>query len=183
MERRLPKAVLTAPEVETVLAVPDVATPLGLRDRAILETFYSTGMRRKELAGLTLASLDRERGTAMIRQGKGKKDRMVPIGERALAWIDSYLEMARPSLMVGEDKDTVFLNVMGSVPYVRICPCPYEAGSEYLARWLEAWPTGIRYDTYCLDGGAWDRPTAWGKFGTLAEAVRCAQEGPVWRRE
>ena len=68
------------------------------------------------------------------------------------------------------------------VPYVRIYPCPYEAGSEYLARWLVAWPTGIRYDTYCLDGGAWDRPTAWGKFGTLAEAVRCAQEGPVWRR-
>jgi hypothetical protein len=46
----------------------------------------------------------------------------------------------------------------------------------------EHWPGGIRYDTYCLDGGAWDRPTAWGKFGTLAEAVRCAQEGPVWRR-
>jgi integrase/recombinase XerD len=113
VEKRLPKAVLTVQEVETVLAVPDVATPLGLRDKAILETFYSTGMRRKELAGLTLSCLDRERGTVMIRQGKGKKDRMVPIGERALAWIDSYLDMARPSLMVGEDKDTVFLNVMG----------------------------------------------------------------------
>jgi integrase/recombinase XerD len=95
------------------MAVPDVGNAVGLRDRAILETFYSTGMRRKELAGLTLSCLDRERGTVMIRQGKGKKDRMVPIGERALAWIDSYLDMARPSLMVGEDKDTVFLNVMG----------------------------------------------------------------------
>jgi len=65
---------------------------------------------------------------------------------------------------------------------VRIYPCPYEEGSEYLARWLEAWPSGNRFDTYCLDGGAWDRPTAWGKFGTLEEAIQCAKDGPVWRR-
>jgi hypothetical protein len=45
----------------------------------------------------------------------------------------------------------------------------------------EAWPGGLRYDTYCLDGGAWDRPTAWGKFGTLEEAIACAKEGPAWR--
>ena len=47
----------------------------------------------------------------------------------------------------------------------------------------DLWVGGIRYDTYCLDGGAWDRPTNWGKFGTLEEAIPCAWEGPVWRRE
>lgn len=47
----------------------------------------------------------------------------------------------------------------------------------------EFWEGGVRFDTWCLDGGAWDRPTAWGKFGTLEEAIRCAHEGPAWRRE
>ena len=55
---------------------------------------------------------------------------------------------------------------------------PFEAarGSGRAAKWLEAWPTGNRFDTYCLDGGAWDRPTAWGKFGTLEEAIQCAKD-------
>ena len=48
--------------------------------------------------------------------------------------------------------------------------------------WLKAWPSGTRYETRCLDGGAWDRSTGWGMFGTLEEAVRCAKEGPAWRR-
>ena len=113
VEKRLPKAVLSAKEAETVLAVPDVGTTLGLRDRAILETFYSTGMRRKGLAALTVHNLDLERGTAMIRQGKGRKDRMVPIGERALAWIAKYQESARPVLVVGGDEGILFLNSMG----------------------------------------------------------------------
>jgi integrase/recombinase XerD len=86
---RLPKAVLTAAEAEQILALPNNHDPLGLRDRAILETLYSTGMRRLELANLKLWDLDRERGTLMIRQGKGKKDRMIPIGDRAAAWIGS----------------------------------------------------------------------------------------------
>jgi len=76
--------VLTKSEVEQVIRQPDTSEPMGLRDRAILETFYSTGMRRSELLGLSVFDLDRERGTEMIRQGKGKKDRMVPIGERAV---------------------------------------------------------------------------------------------------
>jgi len=113
IEKRLPKAILSAEETEIVLAVPDVRMPWGLRDRAILETFYSTGMRRKELAQLTLQSVDRELGTVMIRQGKGKRDRLIPIGERALAWIDSYLELARPGFVVGEDEGILFLNVTG----------------------------------------------------------------------
>ena len=91
MEKRLPKHVLTASEADRVLNQANIADPLGVRDRAMLETFYSTGMRRMELLSLKLYDLDIERGTVMIRLGKGKKDRMIPIGSRALAWIDKYV--------------------------------------------------------------------------------------------
>ena len=96
IERRLPKAVLTVEEAERVLAQPDVRTPLGIRDRAILETLYSTGIRRQELVDLDVYSVDLDGGTLIVRQGKGKKDRMIPIGERALAWVERYLEEVRP---------------------------------------------------------------------------------------
>jgi len=112
-EKRLPKAILSASEMERVLAVPDVRTPLGLRDRAILETFYSTGMRRAELAGLKVWQIDAERGTVMIRQGKGKKDRLIPIGDRALLWIALYRDGVRPGLVVGRDEGILFLDLMG----------------------------------------------------------------------
>jgi integrase/recombinase XerD len=113
LEQRLPKHVLTKTEVEQVLAQPDTAEAMGLRDRAILETFYSTGMRRSELMGLSLFDLDRERGTIMIRQGKGKKDRMIPIGERAVKWIDRYLNTVRPELAIGRGNTTLFLTSTG----------------------------------------------------------------------
>jgi integrase/recombinase XerD len=111
--RRLPKAILSAQEAEAVLAVPDVNTATGLRDRAILETFYSTGIRRMELTRLSVQDVDRERGTVMIREGKGKKDRMIPIGERALAWIAAYRDRARPDLVGEMDDGTLFLNELG----------------------------------------------------------------------
>jgi integrase/recombinase XerD len=114
-EKRLPRHVLTAAEAERVLALPDVAESLGLRDRAILEAFYSTGMRRMELLGLKLYDLDAERGTVFIRQGKGKKDRMIPMGERAFAWVHRYLDEARPSLALSPDDGTVFLTNVGLV--------------------------------------------------------------------
>lgn len=110
---RLPKHVLTTTEAEKVLAQPDVNDPLGLRDRALLETLYSTGMRRLELANLKLYDLDTERGTLMIRQGKGKKDRVIPIGDRAAAWIDKYVNDARPHLVNEPDDSTVFLSNAG----------------------------------------------------------------------
>jgi len=105
----LPKAILTAPEVEQVLNQCDVTTPLGLRDRAILETLYSTGMRRLELIHLTRPDLDLTRGTVLIRQGKGNKDRVVPIGARALAWLEKYLTDVRPLLASPPDDGTLFL--------------------------------------------------------------------------
>ena len=113
LEKRLPKAILSAKEAETVLAVPRVGNAAGLRDRAILETFYSTGMRRMELIGLTVHSIDLERGTVMIRQGKGKKDRMIPIRERAMAWIEKYRDTARPDLVTGRDEGILFLSNLG----------------------------------------------------------------------
>jgi integrase/recombinase XerD len=113
LEKRLPKHVLTASESDRVLNQANVTDPLGLRDRAILETFYSTGMRRRELSGLKLYDLDIERGTIMVRQGKGKKDRMIPIGARALAWIDKYVLEVRPTLARQPDDGTLFLSNQG----------------------------------------------------------------------
>jgi integrase/recombinase XerD len=113
MEKRLPRHVLSAREVEAVLAVPDTATPIGIRDRAMLEVFYSTGIRRMELIGLHMIDLDTDRGTLMVRQGKGRKDRMVPIGERAQAWVAKYREDVRGDFASGADDGTLFLTTQG----------------------------------------------------------------------
>lgn len=113
LERRLPRHVLTAGEADTILNQANVKMPLGVRDRAMLEVFYSTGMRRMELARLALFDLDAERGTVMVRQGKGRKDRMIPIGDRALAWIEKYLSDVRPELLMEPDDGTLFLTASG----------------------------------------------------------------------
>jgi integrase/recombinase XerD len=113
LERRLPRYVLTAGEAEAVMAQPDVSEPLGVRDRAILEVLYSTGIRRMEVLGLSVFDLDGERGTLLVRQGKGKKDRMVPIGKRAIGWLERYLDSVRPSLVVPPDPGNLFLTSMG----------------------------------------------------------------------
>jgi len=113
LEHRLPKHVLTASEAEAVLAQPDTSDPLGVRDRAILETLYSTGMRRMEVVNLGLFDLDLDRGTVMVRQGKGKKDRMVPVGDRAAAWIEKYRADVRPELVVEPDEGGLFLTADG----------------------------------------------------------------------
>ena len=103
-------AVLSAADVEKVLGRTDLSNPLGVRDRAILETFYSTGIRRSELIQLEIYDLDMARGLLLVRQGKGGKDRIVPIGERALGWIDRYLVEVRPELAVRSDERTLFLS-------------------------------------------------------------------------
>ena len=109
LEHRLPKHVLTKSEVEQVLSQCDINNELGVRDRAIIETLYSTGMRRMELIKLKIFDLDADRGTLMVRQGKGKKDRMIPIGERAVMWVEKYLNEVRPELVVEPDDGTLFL--------------------------------------------------------------------------
>lgn len=109
LERRLPRSVLSAEEAEKVLGQANVGDPFGIRDRAILETFYSTGMRRREVCELKVFDLDAERGTVIVRLGKGKKDRMIPIGERAVAWCNLYLQEVRPELATEPDDGTLFL--------------------------------------------------------------------------
>ena len=94
--RRLPK-LLSERQVEALLAAPDVAKPLGLRDRAMLETLYATGLRVSELCGLTHAGLSLDAGVVRV-LGKGSKERLVPLGEEAVAWIVRYLRDARPGL-------------------------------------------------------------------------------------
>jgi integrase/recombinase XerD len=110
---RLPSAVLTAAEAEQVLEQPSIHDRLGLRDRAILETFYSTGMRRSELASLKLHDIDTERGTVTIREGKGRKDRIIPLGDRAALWVRKYVKESRPHLVSDLDDQTVFLSNAG----------------------------------------------------------------------
>ncbi len=113
LPKLLPKNILTADEMEKVLAVPDVSNPIGLRDRAILETLYSTGLRRIELVRLGLYDLDAKGGTIFIREGKARQQRVVPIGPRALAWIDRYLREVRPRYVVAPDPEHLFLTQRG----------------------------------------------------------------------
>jgi integrase/recombinase XerD len=110
---RLPVDTFSVEEVERIMATPDLSTFLGLRDRAILEVLYSTGLRRSEVAHLELYDVDSERGWVVVRQGKGGKDRVVPIGERALAWLGRYLEEARPALVCHPVERALFVNTEG----------------------------------------------------------------------
>ena len=113
MEKRLPTAALTLTQVEALLAVPNVADPLGVRDRAMLELFYSTGIRRTELCRLELSDVNTERRTVHVRQGKGKKDRVVPVGARAVAWLERYLKEVRPRLCLDTRTPSLFLTGYG----------------------------------------------------------------------
>ena len=113
-DRKLPESTLSASEMALLLAAPDVSPPLGLRDRAMLEVFYSCALRRGELIGLKLGDIDYGRGTVFVRCGKGAKDRYVPIGERALFWLRLYVGLARPRLVGESHPDRVFLSSVGT---------------------------------------------------------------------
>ncbi len=104
---------LQAEEVDAALALPDVDDVQGLRDRALLELLYSTGVRRQEARNLSIFDLDFVHGVVRVRQGKGGKDRLVPIGERALAWVRRYLDTARPQLVADAQDTALFLNRFG----------------------------------------------------------------------
>jgi integrase/recombinase XerD len=106
----LPK-VLSEAEVEALLAAPDVATPLGLRDRAMFELLYATGLRVSELVGLTLPQLRLDAGF-LIAFGKGSKERVVPVGDQAEDWVKRYLRDVRPELARGRHLH-VFVNKSG----------------------------------------------------------------------
>ena len=110
--RRLPKN-LTEKEVEALLAAPDAGTPLGLRDRAMLETLYATGLRVSELTGLKLAQVSLDMGVVRV-LGKGSKERLVPLGEEARDWLRRYLTDGRPALLEGRQSDDLFVTGRGS---------------------------------------------------------------------
>jgi integrase/recombinase XerD len=129
MEKRLPQAVLTLPEVERLLAVPDVTDPLGIRDRTMLEVFYSCGIRRTELCRIELPDVNTERRTLHVRLGKGKKDRVVPIGARAVHWLEHYLQAVRPRLCLDTRTQALFLTGYGG-------PFNPDVVSRMVAAWL-----------------------------------------------
>ncbi|HEY7747567.1 MAG TPA: tyrosine-type recombinase/integrase [Aestuariivirgaceae bacterium] len=114
----LPAHVPTPQQVEHVIGSCDTGTRCGLRDRAALELFYSSGLRRQELASLNLLDLDLETGVVFIRFGKGGRSRYVPVGRRAAYWVRRYLSEVRPLLTTSQAAETVFLNDSGE-PYVR----------------------------------------------------------------
>jgi integrase/recombinase XerD len=152
--RSLPRA-LSLAEVETILAVPDIADPLGVRDRAILETLYGTAVRRRELVSLDVGDVDRARGVVLVR-GKGGKDRLAPLGAQALAWIERYLAECRPLLEVSAAEHALFLSGYGG----RLNP-------NYLGNWVRRVIDAAKIDktgschlfrhacaTHLLDNGA-----------------------------
>jgi integrase/recombinase XerD len=108
--RALP-AVLSETQVEALLAAPDLATPLGLRDKAMIELLYASGLRVSELVGLTLPQL-RLDGGFLVAFGKGSKERIVPVGEAAEGWVGRYLGEVRPGLVRGRHQ-AVFVNRFG----------------------------------------------------------------------
>ncbi|PKM31429.1 MAG: site-specific tyrosine recombinase XerD [Gammaproteobacteria bacterium HGW-Gammaproteobacteria-11] len=109
--RPLPKS-LSEAEVEALLAAPDVDDSLGLRDRCMLEVLYACGLRVSELTGLRLDQLNLRQGVVRV-TGKGSKERLVPLGEEALAWLERYLREGRAELLAGQPSDVVFPSRQG----------------------------------------------------------------------
>ncbi|MBL8918241.1 MAG: site-specific tyrosine recombinase XerC [Myxococcaceae bacterium] len=110
---RLPRDTLTVPQVEKLLAVPNVETLVGLRDRALLELLWATGLRRAEACNVSLYDVSFEKGTVFVREGKWKKDRVVPLPQRAADWLARYLRDVRPRLASFEDDGAFFLSEAG----------------------------------------------------------------------
>ena len=156
VSRQLPRSILSVEEVQAILAEADPGTPCGLRDRAMLELLYSTGLRRMEVAGLRLYDLDVKRQVLYVREGKGRKDRVVPIGNRALGWIQRYLIEARGVLLGALAHDGLFVSDYGAglgLEFVSLRVRRYmeaagieKAGATHLLRHACA--------THMLEGGA-----------------------------
>ncbi len=111
LPRSLPKS-LTEQDVELLLNAPDINTPLGLRDRTMLEVLYASGLRVSELVGLTVAQASLSEGVVRV-MGKGSKERLVPLGEEALDWLKRYLAEARPTLLAGKVSNAMFVTQRG----------------------------------------------------------------------
>jgi integrase/recombinase XerD len=113
VHRRLPAHIFEPEEIERMMAHTLVHGELGVRDRALLETLYSSGIRRSELINLKLYDADLKNGSLRVRWGKGGKDRYVPLGARAIHWIARYLEEVRPAIVIEPDEGWLFLHEFG----------------------------------------------------------------------
>lgn len=111
--RRLPRNVFDIRNVERVMRQPRIGCPRGLRDRAIMEVFYASGIRRMELANLDRSDVSHEASSILVRRGKGNKDRRVPIAQRTVMWLKRYLTEARPRLNPAAGQPALFINNAG----------------------------------------------------------------------
>ena len=120
----LPK-VLNEDELRRLMGQPNITELLGIRDRAILEIFYATGMRRSEVVALDLGDIDLQAATVHVRKGKGGKSRLLPLGAGVRRWLESYLENSRPMLCVGSVESAFFVTGYGE-----------RFNSNYLGNWV-----------------------------------------------
>lgn len=111
--RSLPRALVTPREALKLVESIDTKTPMGRRDRAVVEVLYSTGIRNAELRGLTLADFDAEAGTLFVRAGKGGKDRVLPLGPVVTAIVSDYVQLARPKLAKRSGVTSLFVSNHG----------------------------------------------------------------------
>ena len=112
LPRSLPKS-LSEADVDRLLSAPDTTEPLGLRDKAMLEILYASGLRVSELVTLKIANVSLDMGVLSV-MGKGGKERMVPLGEEALLWLARYLADARPQILAGTISDALFVTQRGA---------------------------------------------------------------------
>jgi len=153
--RRLPKAITVA-QVEALLAAPDEATPLGLRDRALLELLYATGARISEAVGLDVDELDRAGGLVRL-DGKGGKQRVVPYGSYAARAVEAYLVRGRPALAaLGSGSPALLLNARGGRLSRQSAWTVLRSAASRAGLAVEVSPHTLRHSfaTHLLDGGA-----------------------------
>ncbi len=154
IRKKLPSDVFSVDEVEDLMQLPDLSTPKGQRDRAVLELFYATGVRRQELVSLDLHDLDEKRGALLVRYGKGGAERKLPVGERATAYVMHYITHARP-ILASSSGDALFVGHKGRISKYTV--------TQMVGRYIRAANLGkkgschlLRHTmaTHMLEGGA-----------------------------
>jgi integrase/recombinase XerD len=155
-EQRLPRGILTRDECRRLVEAPEDSTPLGLRDRAILETFYATGLRAAELAELKCSDVDTEDRVVRVVLGKGAKDRNVPLTRAAAEAIDAYLLEGRPRMRGAQRSPLLFLALRGGALYDSLLNDVVQAAARSVGIEKHATCHTLRHSvaTHLLKGGA-----------------------------
>lgn len=134
--RVLPRA-LSRETIKTLMSQFDISDPLGIRSRAIVELAYATGVRRRELRNIDLSDINLSSQRLLVRQGKGGKDRMIPVGHTAIYWVQEYLEKTRYKLVLNDEEKALFVTGYGT-----------RFTTEYLGEWLSKVMKGMGVDLY-----------------------------------